>query len=77
MGSYKEQVKKKILELEQRIAKDETEKLQLEIELNKLKLTEFEEEMRESNEQQLLKGQCPLTWCCKKTPPALDNSILP
>jgi len=56
MGSYKEQVKKKILDLEQRIAKDETEKLQLEIELNKLKLSEFEEEMRESNEQQLLKG---------------------
>ena len=59
MGSYKEQVKKKILDLEQRIAKDETEKLQLEIELNKLnrlQIAEFEEEMRESSEQRLLKG---------------------
>lgn len=56
MGSYKEQIKKKIRELEQQIAKDESEKLQLEIELNKLKLTEFEEDLRETNEQRLLKG---------------------
>ena len=54
--SYREELKTKILELEKKIAKDETEKLQLEIELNKLKLAEFEEDMKESNEQKLLKG---------------------
>jgi hypothetical protein len=54
--SYREELKTKILELEKKIAKDETEKLQLEIELNKLKLAEFEEDMKESNEQRLLKG---------------------
>jgi hypothetical protein len=54
--SYRDELKTKILELEKKIAKDETEKLQLEIELNKLKLAEFEEDMKESNEQRLLKG---------------------
>jgi hypothetical protein len=54
--SYRDELKTKIRELEKKIAKDETEKLQLEIELNKLKLAEFEEDMKESNEQKLLKG---------------------
>ena len=54
--SYKEELKSKIREVEKRMAKDESEKLQLEIELNKLKLTEFEEDLRETNEQRLLKG---------------------
>lgn len=54
--SYREQLKRKIFDLEQKIAKDESEKLELEIELNKLKLSEFEEDMRESSEQKLLKG---------------------
>jgi hypothetical protein len=54
--SYRDELKTKILELEKKIAKDETEKLQLEIELNKLKLAEFEEDMKESQEKKLLKG---------------------
>ena len=54
--SYRDELKSKIRDLEKKIAKDETEKLQLEIELNKLKLAEFEEDMKESSEQKLLKG---------------------
>ena len=54
--SYRDELKSKIRDLEKKIAKDETEKLQLEIELNKLKLAEFEEDMKESHEQRLLKG---------------------
>ena len=54
--SYRDELKTKILELEKKIVKDETEKLQLEIELNKLKLTEFEEDMKEEQEKKLLKG---------------------
>jgi hypothetical protein len=54
--TYREELKAKIRDLEKKIAKDETEKLQLEIELNKLKLAEFEEDMKESSEQKLLKG---------------------
>ncbi len=54
--SYREQLKRRILELEQKIAKDESEKLELQIELNKLKLSEFEEDMRESTEKKFLKG---------------------
>jgi hypothetical protein len=54
--SYRDEVKAKIRELEKKIAKDETEKLQLEIDLNKLKLAEFEEDIKESHEQKLLKG---------------------
>jgi len=53
---YRDELKSKIRDLEKKIAKDETEKLQLEIELNKLKLAEFEEDMKESSEQKLLKG---------------------
>ena len=54
--SYKEELKSKIREVEKRMAKDESEKLQLEIELNKLRLAEFEEDIRETNEKRLLKG---------------------
>ena len=54
--TYREELKSKSRDLEKKIAKDETEKLQLEIELNKLKLAEFEEDMKESSEQKLLKG---------------------
>jgi hypothetical protein len=53
---YRDEIKSKIRDLEKKIAKDETEKLQLEIELNKLKLAEFEEDMKEEQEQKLLKG---------------------
>ena len=54
--SYREELKAKIREVEKRMAKDESEKLQLEIELNKLRLAEFEEDIRETAEQKLLKG---------------------
>jgi hypothetical protein len=54
--SYRDDLKKRILDLEKKIATDEAEKLELEIELNRLKLAEFEEDIKESNEQKLLKG---------------------
>jgi hypothetical protein len=54
--SYKDELRKKIQELEKRITNDEHEKLQLEVELNRLKLAEFEEDIKESREQRLLKG---------------------
>ena len=54
--SYREDLKIKIREIEKRMAKDESEKLQFEIELNKLRLAEFEEDIRETAEQKLLKG---------------------
>ena len=54
--SYKEELKSKIREVEKRMAKDESEKLQLEIELNKLRLAEFEEDMKESQNKKFLKG---------------------
>lgn len=53
---YREELKKKIKDLEKKITQDEGEKLNLEIELNRLKLTEFEEDMKEDQEQKLLKG---------------------
>ncbi len=53
---YREELKQKIRELEKKIAKDEGEKLQLEIELNKLRLSEFEEDMKEAQNQKLLKA---------------------
>jgi hypothetical protein len=54
--SYRDELKIKIREIEKRIAEDETEKLQLEIELNRLKLAEFEEDMAEVQNKKLLKG---------------------
>lgn len=54
--SYKEQIKAKIRDLEEKILKDQGAKLELEIELNKLRLTEFEEDMKESQNQKFLKG---------------------
>lgn len=53
---YKEILKRQIRELEQKIAEDQGEKAELEKQLNKLKLAEFEEDLREENGQQLLKG---------------------
>jgi hypothetical protein len=53
---YKDELKNKIRDLEKQIAKDENEKLQLEIELNRLKLAEFEEDMAETQNKKLLKG---------------------
>ena len=54
--SYRDELKAKIRDLEKKIAKDENEKLQLEIELNKLRLTDFEEDLKETQEKKFLKG---------------------
>lgn len=54
--SYKEILKRQIQELESKIASAQGEKRELETQLNKLRLAEFEEDLKEQNEQQLLKG---------------------
>ena len=54
--AYKDFLKQKINELEQKIASSTEEKSVIEAELNKLRLAEFEEEMASENNQQLLKG---------------------
>jgi hypothetical protein len=54
--SYREELKAKIRELEQKIVEDENEKINWMIELNKLRLTDFEEDMKETQEKKFLKG---------------------
>jgi cell division protein FtsL len=54
--SFKDELKRKIRDLEEKIAREEGEKLDLEVQLNKLRLTEFEEDMKEEQEKKLLKG---------------------
>jgi hypothetical protein len=54
--SYRELLLKQIAELERKIVSDTAEKQTLQKELNRLKVAEFEEDMRESSEQHLLKG---------------------
>ena len=58
--SYNDELKTKIRELirelEEKIVRDEGEKLELEIKLNKLRLSEFEEDIKETQNQQFLKG---------------------
>jgi hypothetical protein len=54
--AYKEVLKKRIQELEQKIASSLGEKSELEKELNRLRLSEFEEDLAEENNQRLLKG---------------------
>ena len=58
--SYNDELKTKIRELirelDEKIVRDEGEKLELEIKLNKLRLSEFEEDMKETQNQQFLKG---------------------
>jgi hypothetical protein len=54
--AYKDFLKQKINELEQKIASSTEEKSVIEAELNKLRLAEFEEEMTSESNQQLLKG---------------------
>ena len=56
--SYRELLLKQIAELENKIASDSAEKEILEIELNRLKLAEYEEEWRETLEQRLLQEGC-------------------
>jgi hypothetical protein len=54
--AYKDELKKRINELEQRIASSLGEKSDLEKELNRLRLSEFEEDLVAENNQRLLKG---------------------
>jgi hypothetical protein len=58
--SYNDELKTKIRELirelDEKIVRDEGEKLELEIKLNKLRLSEFEEDIKETQNQQFLKG---------------------
>lgn len=54
--TYREDLRTRILKIQKRMSEDNSEKLELEIELNRLKLTEFEEDMKEDQEQKLLKG---------------------
>jgi cell division protein FtsL len=54
--SYKDILKKQIRELEEKIASATTEKDELQKQLNKLRIAEFEENIVEDNNQQLLKG---------------------
>lgn len=56
--SYRDEIKKQIERLEVQINNSKTQNLELENQLLKLKLTEFEEDMREetTSETTLLKG---------------------
>jgi cell division protein FtsL len=51
--SFKDELKRKIRDLEEKIAREEGEKLDLEVQLNKLRLTEFEEDMKEEQEPKI------------------------
>jgi hypothetical protein len=57
--SYRDLIKKRIAELEQKISESEQDRNRLEVlrsELTKLSMQDFEEDMREESTQQLLKG---------------------
>jgi uncharacterized protein YlxW (UPF0749 family) len=54
--AYKDYLKQRIKELEEKITSSTEEKNAIEEELNRLRLSEFEEDMREESSQQLLKG---------------------
>jgi hypothetical protein len=57
--SYRNVIKKRIIELEKKIQESETDRVALEAlrsELIKLNMQDFEEDMREESGQQLLKG---------------------
>jgi hypothetical protein len=55
-NSYKKLLKQQIKELEIHIEQSTEKKEDLQRELTKLKIAEFEEDMREESSQQLLKG---------------------
>ena len=55
-NSYKKLLRQQIKELEIHIEQSTEKKEDLQRELNKLKIAEFEEDMREESSQQLLKG---------------------
>lgn len=54
--TYIKQLQKQITELNDKIRMNQGDVAQLQKELDKLKLAEFEEDMREESNQQLLKG---------------------
>jgi len=57
--SYRDQLRKRILDLEMKIAETQMDKVQLEslrAELARLNMQDFEEDLRENDSQQLLKG---------------------
>ena len=57
--SYKDQLRKRIAELEAKLAESNVDKVQLDSlrsELARLNMQDFEEDMRSENSQQLLKG---------------------
>lgn len=54
--SYKDILKKQIAELEEKIQSASGEKSELENQLNKLKVAEFEEDLATESTQTLLKG---------------------
>ncbi len=57
--SYRDQIKKRIAELETKIAESNVDKLQLDnlrSELARLNMQDFEEDLRTEGTQQLLKG---------------------
>jgi hypothetical protein len=57
--SYRDQIKKRIAELEAKIAESNVDKLQLDnlrSELARLNMQDFEEDLRTEGTQQLLKG---------------------
>ncbi len=56
--SYREVLIKQIAELETKIATDSAEKQDLEKKLQRLKLAEYEEEWRETQEIRLLQEGC-------------------
>lgn len=54
--SYKDYLKQRIQELESRVANDKQELDEIQKELNKLRLAEFEEDLANESTQQFLKG---------------------
>ena len=54
--SYLDDLRVQIRRLEKQIMTDQVKKFELEAELNKLRLAEFEEDIKESRNQQFLKG---------------------
>lgn len=54
--TYQQELKRKIAELEAKIALAEVDKSEIERELQRLKIAEFEEDLQEEGKQSLLKG---------------------
>ena len=54
--TYQAELKRRIAELEAKIALAESDKNELEKELQRLRIAEFEEDLQEEGKQSLLKG---------------------